>query len=100
MDWATAGEIFGIFSGIVAGGWVLAVVLGKAMREKWTTDGEHNQIHEDIAGDIDAAHKVLRGHDARINKLESTTSEISGKLDTSLKNQEIIINHLINKGGS
>ena len=98
MDWGTAAEIFGIFSGIVAGGWILALVLGKAMKEKWTTDGEHNQIHEDIAGDIHAAHSSIRNHEKRISSLESVTSEISGKLDQSLENQKLILSHLIGGG--
>jgi hypothetical protein len=95
MDWTTLGEIFGIFSGIVAGGWILAVVLGRAMRDKWTNDGEHNQIHVDIAEDVHAAHESLRRHDTRLNALEATTSEISGKLDQSLKNQQIMLNKLM-----
>lgn len=98
MDWAAIGEIFGIFSGIVAGGWILAVVLGKAMKQKWTNDGEHNQIHVDIAEDVHAAHESLRRHDTRLNALEATTSEISGKLDQSLKNQQIMLAKLM--GGS
>lgn len=98
MDWGTIGEVFGIFSGIIAGGWVLALVLGKSMREKWTSDGEHNQIHEAITEDIDAAHMLLRNHDERLGTLEATTSEISGKLDQSLENQKMILSHLIGHG--
>ena len=95
MDWATVGEISGIFFGIVAGLWGGGLALSKVMKDKFTANGQHEQIHQRITEDVDAAHEMIRNHDDRINELEKTTSAIAGKLDEALKNQRTMIEVLM-----
>lgn len=63
----------------------------KAVKEASFDNGKHDAKHEKIEVQMDSAHDKLRKQEARITKVESHVSNVDGKLDTLIANQQTII---------
>lgn len=87
-------EVVGIFAAVIGGGWVLS----KTIHKTGYSQGEHSRDHEELRGDVDAAHEKLRGHDERITnveKAESANAEAHAHLTKSVDKLDSKIDRIL-----